>query len=542
QERMDVTMDVLNAIYSSSPRELREALVNRNRILTRQKGNSLSGNLSNETSFKFRNSPDALSVSFEADYKGYRDDTRQWQEIDYGNYNSVGPVSSQVQKSRLTGNPAYDFMIRGSALYSINSPKFTWSFGYGFRHERQRRTAERMMLEARAEHEEAVVPDLEILPPDYANTSRSRQQSNIHKFNGKVQYMNTYDSGLQSGVIVSAEYSVTGRRLDYDGYEREGDGDVFMPVSIPISKTSGAIDASVKYGLFKMDKGNLNLIYEVRTILPSLLEMVDLPNTSDPLNISMGNPDLKKATSQSLSLYIRLIPRKNSHVTFNMDGRYVSNDNTRGYRYDSATGVRTFRTYNTNGNWSLSPNAWYYLSFGPQEQLSLNTGIGYSHSRFANMIGEDAEPTKQTVLQDRYSAEASLDWRTRRSGLSGGAKVTEIFSHAVSGDVHVSYVNPFARFWVSIPGGLTLSSTYNVYLRSGMADRNMNRTRHLLNADLRYTLNDSWSFSVKAYDILGSVNNVDYYLDARGRTETVTNELPRYFLFSVSYNFNTKKK
>lgn len=49
-------------------------------------------------------------------------------------------------------------------------------------------------------------------------------------------------------------------------------------------------------------------------------------------------------------------------------------------------------------------------------------------------------------------------------------------------------------------------------------------------------------FSAQAYDILGSINNVDYNIDSRGRTESITNELPRYFLFSVGYHFNTKKK
>ena len=63
----------------------------------------------------------------------------------------------------------------------------------------------------------------------------------------------------------------------------------------------------------------------------------------------------------------------------------------------------------------------------------------------------------------------------------------------------------------------------------------------MLGTDLTYSIKNVL-FSVKAHDILGSVNGVDYNVDARGRTETVTNELPRYFLFSVSYNFNTKKK
>lgn len=543
QENMDVTTEVLNAIYSpSSPKELREALVNRNKVEAKQKGNDLSAHVFNQNTFKFKNSPDALSVWFETDYKRTHNDTHQLQTIDYGNYPAGGPLSSQSLKSRLYGYPAYDFMIKGSSRYYINSKDFTYSFCYEFRHEQQQRTAERMMLEARAEHEEAVIPELETLLPDYANSNQSKQFSNIHQLKGKAEYTKKYENGLEMMTSASVEYHITGRHLNYNGYAQENEGGGFMPVYIPISKTTGGLrDSYIKFFLFHREKGNLNFSYTVNTILPSLLEMVDLPNTSDPLNISMGNPDLKKATRQSINLYLRLLTRKNSHVTFIVDGNYISNDNTRGYRYDSATGVRIFRTYNTSGNWNLSPRAEYYLSFGPHEQLSLNTRIQYQHSRFANMIGENAEPTKQIVLQDRYLAGATLDWRTKRFALRGGGSINEIFTNTVSGNIHISYINPYANFWVKITENLGFGTDYNVYLKSGMADRNMNTTRHLLNANLYYQLNDSWSFSLKAYDILGSVNNVEYMIDSRGRTETINNNLPRYFLFSVGYKFNTKK-
>lgn len=544
QESMDVNREVLNAIYSSSsPNELRDALVNRNKVETKQKGNGLNAHVFNQNTFRFKNSPDALSVWFETDYSRTHNDSRQWQAIDYGSSLAGGPLSSLSQISNLTGYPSYDFMIKGSSRYYIYTKHFTWSFCYEFRHEQQRRTAERMMAEARAEHEEAVIPDVETLLPDYANTNWSKQYSNINQVKGKVEYSNTFENGLEMQATISAEYHITGRHLNYNGYAQDIEGGVYSPVYLPISKTTGAIQNSfVKFSFNRNNKWNLDLNYSVNSILPGLLEMVDLPNTSDPLNISTGNPDLKTATDQSLSIYYRFIPRKNSNISFNVRGNYMSNANTRGYRYDSSTGVRIFKTYNTSGNWNLAPQVQYYLGFGPEGQLSLRTSVGYSHSRYANMIGENAEPTKQIVLQDNFSAGGSLNWNTQRFGLSGGCDFKKVYSHAVVENVNITYVNPAARAWVNIPGGITIGALYNVYLKSGMADRNMNTTRHLLNAEIYYSLNNSWAFSAKAYDILGSVNNVDYFIDARGRTEILRNALPRYFLFSVSYKFNTKKK
>lgn len=542
QERVDVDRKVLEAIYSaSSPKELREALVNRNRLHSENRGNGIEGRVFSENSFRFKNSPDAVSVQFETSYRGSHDDTRLWQTVDYGSSPAGGPLSGMARRSALSGSPSYDFTVRGSARYLIYSRLFTWSFGYEFRHEQKRRTAERMMAEARAEHEEAYVPGADAMTPDLPNSSRSKQFDNIHRINGKMEYSHRSDGGLELRATVNAQYSVTGRRLDYNGYGSDGNG-IPVPVLIPVARTTGGFsDTYINLSFSKGSRGRGGLRYSLNTILPSLLEMVDLPDTSDPLNISLGNPDLKKATEQTLSFWSYLNFAKNSRVSFSVEGRYVSDDNTRGYRYESATGTRIFRTYNTSGNCRVDPSLGLTLAFGPGGRLELDAGTAYTFSRFASMIGEDTEPVKRKVDQNAYSARASLRWRTPRFSLRGGAGLRETWTRSVAGTDRVSYLSPNVGGWVRLPGNFELSANYSVYMKSGLADRAMNRTRHMLGADLTYSIKNVL-FSVKAHDILGSVNGVEYNVDARGRTETVTNELPRYFLFSVSYNFNTKKK
>ena len=541
QERMDMDRAVIEAIYSgSSPKELREALVNRNRYYSKTRGNKVEGLLLSDNAFKFKNSPDALSLMFQASYSGNHANTDRRHMIDYGSSTAGGPLSSIAQRSRTIGNPSYDFMIKGSALYHIYSRKVTWSLGYEFSHQQKRRTSERMMAEARAEHEEALVPEAEELTPDLPNSNRSRQYDNIHTLKAKMDYSHKSDDGLETRTSVNVEYHITGRRLDYNGYALDNNG-LPSPVFIPISRTTGGFSNTyVNLTMLNGNKGRLGARYTINNILPSLLEMVDLPNTSDPLNMSEGNPNLKKATKQDLSFWSYLNYRKNSRISFRFGVTYVSNENTRGYRYNSSTGARTFKTYNTSGNCSVDPSLSLNHYFGPDGQLELAAHTDYRFSRYANMIGEDADPVKQRVYQNSYSANAYLKWRKSWLYLSGGAGIHEIYSRSVTGTNHVSYLSPSVSGSLTLPGNIELSANYNVYIKSGFADRTMNRTRHLLNADLRYSIKD-FLFSVKAYDILGSINNVDYYVDARGRTESISNTLPRYFLFSVSYKFNTKK-
>lgn len=542
QAKIDVDRGVLEAIYSSStPKELKEALVNRNRLYSQNKGNNIYGDIMSENSFKFKNSPDAVTIRFGSSYKKSHDHSNGCQNIDYGWTTAGMPQSSLALRDKRSSNPSYDFMVKGSSTYYIYSRKITGSVGYEFRHEQKRRSNERMMAEARAEHEESYVPDMDELIPDLPNSNQSREYDNIHQVNGKIEYSHTTSNGLSLMAILNAEYHITARRLDYNGYGYDTGGSL-LPMFIPISKTTGGFSNSyLLLSLVKRSMGNFSIYYSVNTLLPSLFEMIDLPNTSDPLNISLGNPDLKKATEQILSIGGNLNTGKNSRISFSVNGKYVTNDNTRGYRYDSATGTRIFKTYNTSGNCNLNPDLRYYLSFGPGGKLELEANAEYAFSRFANMIGENEDPVNQKVYQNRYTTGATLRLRLSKFFMWGGASISETYSHSVTAKNRLSYVNPYIGTMITLPGNITLSADYRVYMKSGLADRMMNRTRHLLGAELTYPIKKV-IFSLKAYDILGSINNVDYYVDARGRTQTITNELPRYILFSVSYNFNTKKK
>ncbi len=77
------------------------------------------------------------------------------------------------------------------------------------------------------------------------------------------------------------------------------------------------------------------------------------------LMIYEGNSGLKNAYNQSygLSNYEKMFDgSKQFYNTLSFYYKPVANALTRGYRYDSATGVRTYKTYNVSGNRSIEAN------------------------------------------------------------------------------------------------------------------------------------------------------------------------------------------
>ncbi len=101
---------------------------------------------------------------------------------------------------------------------------------------------------------------------------------------------------------------------------------------------------------------------------------------------------------------------------------------------------------------------------------------------------------------------------------------------------------PQAWINLKLPFRFSFNSTMNYLIYKGIESKGMNPNQCLLNANLRYQLNDNWSFRVEAYDILNQQKPYSNVVSAISRTQTIVNTLPRYFLLSVAYKFNTRKK
>lgn len=280
--------------------------------------------------------------------------------------------------------------------------------------------------------------------------------------------------------------------------------------------------------------------------------MVDVTNTSDPLNIDLGNPDLKNAHRHQHSLLWRTRPaagRYNNTLRFN--ATHTSDALVRGYAYDINTGVRYNRTYNVDGNYSLNGSNTFSLQFGRRQQFTLSsiTEAGKAHS--VDMVGvvdgtTTIDPTPSKVNTRTLSENLKLSWQIGKQSISLNGKVTD--RHTSSSregfaDINATHYNYGVAGQFVLPGGLGIGTDFTFYTRRGYGMRELDTTDAVWNARLSYTLpGGRWVFNVDAFDILHRLSNVSYAVSATGRTVTVTNTLPRYILASVQYRFNINPK
>lgn len=282
------------------------------------------------------------------------------------------------------------------------------------------------------------------------------------------------------------------------------------------------------------------------TKAPDLLAMIDFTDTTNPLVITKGNPDLKNSGTLRVSASYSLSkPRKRFYLSFGFDYESVANALAKGYSYDMETGIKTYKTVNVNGNRNITGNNYVSWEFGKRRMFSIVNILTADFNRSVDMLGVDANSYLNIV--HRKTLKENLSLGLSKSGqkltLTGNIDFSnysgdnEAFSSFDALEFHYGLQGLF-----KFPRGFGLQTDFMVYSRRGFQDTALNTDNYVWNARATYSiLKGNLIFTLDGYDILHNLTNVFYSVNAQGRTETIRTVLPRYFMLGVQWKFNSKK-
>lgn len=278
------------------------------------------------------------------------------------------------------------------------------------------------------------------------------------------------------------------------------------------------------------------------TKAPDLLNMIDITDTTNPLVIEKGNPELKNSglfkvnASYSLSK-----PRNRLYTAYVFDYEVISNALAKGYTYDSETGVKTFKTYNVNGNRNISGTNYISYDFGSKKSFSIKHSLTGKYIRSVDIIGVDYNISLNKV--NRYSIvenlSLSITHAKQKVTLTGNVD----YSH-FTGDVSFNTIDFHygVQGVFKLPYGIGIDTDFTVYCRRGYQDKNLNTNNYVWNTRISYSLlKGNLLLSLDGYDIFHNLSNIFYSINAQGRTETYRSVLPRYFMIGLQWKFNTSK-
>lgn len=549
QEGVDKT--VIKDLFNNPDNGLYlKKLVNKEQNETSASSYKTISNLFIESGAKMPGSSDAVAAWFETEYDRNTNFGNTCRNIVYGSEIVDGkymPAMNSLYSQLTAGRPQYDFMIKGSGRYYWN---FSWgqlNIGYEFKHKENRMNTEMMLKESILEGGFASLDDVPayIISPE--NTYSSKSYTNIHMIKPVWQYNKKWgDMSLR--INIAPELHLQRRNLFYNGTKAIDDNGEpsQIPYSVHLSKPELVIKMDRTYLDFKYSNGNIAVYYDLNTKLRNLIDLVDNVNTTDPLNVQEGNPNLKNGLSHDVYGYYNY-NHNNWSVWANMNVNVTTNDLVRGFKYESTTGKRVSKMYNVNGNNSFNIYASGTKSFGKALCWSVRASMNYSMANSADLIGYDVNPidNPQRVHRNSYGPGLSIRYEKKSfgAGINESLAFIDIDSQSVDvGNSNYQMYDTSAFFWYETEFGLKFMTRANCEIKRGYLEPSMNRAYFIWNANLIYKMKNGVEFGLYGVDLLNQRRGISYSVNAQGRTQTEVNVLPRYVMFTLGYSMDFKPK
>ena len=368
---------------------------------------------------------------------------------------------------------------------------------------------------------------------DKANSYTFHEYTNEHRV---VPSYHKIDHINGSGLIISLPVRVVNSNLYY---ERMGRHDAFK----------NRVFVEPHLSVWKRNYFECRLDAGMSSSLPDLTSMVDYRDDSDPLNIRLGNSNLKDIHRYDASLSLRRNGERQK--SFDATVGYHQTDNAVAYvlSFDKLTGISTTKPVSVNGNWNTGLEIGYSLALDSAQlwNFSNRLNVRYNHNVDMATVDGYAESLRSIVNNWTIGDNISLNFRPNDSyefTLFAGGNYYLISSKREGfEDIHAGDYNAGFNAVVNLPWHFQLSTDMTMYARRGYQQSEMNTTDWVWNAQLtRSFIKGHLVAKLQGFDILHQLSTTSYAVNAQGRTETWHNSIPRYAMLSLSWHFNVNPK
>ncbi len=296
----------------------------------------------------------------------------------------------------------------------------------------------------------------------------------------------------------------------------------------------------------KSQTGQLRVTYRANTQQPSISDLLDVYDDSNPLRITTGNPGLKPSFTQNINLYYNDYFTNHQRavmtfVNFSTTSNSVSNKTS----YNTETGGTITRPENIDGNWNGNLGFMFNTAIDSAAFFNVNTftNLSYNHNvgfvSVNNMADSQKSVTKALGVGERLSASYRNDWFEFE--LSGSLNYTYRRSELQSNNNLDTWQFSYgAMTGITAPWGTQLTTNINMQSRRGYSDESMNTNELIWNAQLSQSFlkGNALTLSLQFYDILQRQSTVSSILNAMQRSDTEYNAITSYAMIHVIYRLN----
>lgn len=296
--------------------------------------------------------------------------------------------------------------------------------------------------------------------------------------------------------------------------------------------------------------GRFELTYLLDTNPASMLQKVTIPNTEDPLYVTLGNPDLKDMRTHRLGFKYDRTLSGMRYVALDLGWSVDKNATAVADIYDPATGRTVSRPECVNGQWRANGNLSFNLPLTNDKTLSLTTNIAYNYNRNIRLRGTgsaSAVPTR--IATGNHAASTYINLRYARGPLEG--RINGFISHSFQNDGNAS--NRSVKNWHN-----SYSANISYKLPWGMRLETNLRMRHIFGSDVMEgfkRLRTIWDASasqsffkekltlkLQASDLLNQRAQAWFSNSNTSRASDYATQVQRIIMLHAIWRFTTAKK
>ncbi len=534
--------DYLFSGFNAHPDSLETDTLNLNKNAWMATGHTIEAK---QTAQFLRNLSNGDDLEINADFSYNRSSGEDFSQYSLRYIKGIG---SNDYRHRYNDDGSHAYKYMGKALYRINfSKRFKWELSYKYLQSNASDENSKYRLEQLPGWSETGV-QLDMLPSNLDLLRQVQDNDNSRSTNELDKTHTLYTKLL---CLVGNENRTSQLNVGYFTDIQQQRLRYASPQLDTLMRRATALhNFDIEYNYW--NKYRNRFYYHFTQYAPSIMQMVPIANTYNPLAVTVGNPHLKNMLLQGLYHDFKMNFGKKKRVRIGLDNhagiRSYQNQVATSVSYNRETGVYTYRPECVKGTYKIFFINTLDFSFEKIKQLSLSNHLDYAYNHNVDLYLPENESASIRSIVGTHTLSETLKgtYDFGKVQLGASAKVEWRYATSQRENFHdvnaADYVYGVNLRW-QMPWKLFLSTDFKVYTRRGYDEKQMNTDDFVWNLSIsRAVLKGKLNFKLQGFDILHNLSNVTYTLNGQGRTETWHRTIPNYWMLHVQWKFHKNPK
>lgn len=320
----------------------------------------------------------------------------------------------------------------------------------------------------------------------------------------------------------------------------------YRGINVDTVRTTTNITPTLNFRYRFSRRTTLRATYRGRTNQPSITQMLDITDDSNPLNITKGNPGLSPSFTSTMRVeFNSYSQRRQRNISTSVDFSTTANSISNIVTYDEATGGRTTQPQNINGNWDMAARFMLNSALDTVGVWRVGTNTQFRYDNYVSYITLDRQSDSQKNITRTANLGQDLSLSYNKDWLEIELDGTLDYTHTrnmlrKNANLDTWRFAYGANVTVDMTWNMSLTTSIHQTSRRGYSDNTMNTDELIWNMQLSQSFlrKKALTVSLQWYDILARQSNVTRRINANRRNDSEYNGINSYAMLHVIYKMN----